>query len=170
MEKRARSSQSNALRAREELWRGPGGQPNALRTGRSGRGGLEGCQTHSQSREEWWRRPGGQPNALRAGKSGGGRRYRQPNDTQSREEWWRGREGSQTHSDSGGVVEGSRRAAKCYPEPREVKESRRAAKGTQSREECRRCRMGSQRQSVSQVQAHSDTMVDTDWCARAPLT
>ena len=69
--------------SREELWRGPGGQPNALRTGKSG-----GSQTHSepggvveearraakrnQSREEWWSGPGRQPNALRAGKSGGG--------------------------------------------------------------------------------------------------
>ena len=74
--------------SREEWWRGPGGQPNALRAGRSGGGGQEGSQTHSvpggvvegarraakhtQSREEWWRWPGGQPNALRAGRSGGG--------------------------------------------------------------------------------------------------
>ena len=42
---------------------------------------------HTQSREEWWRGPGGQPNALRAGRSGVG-----------------GQEGSQTHSEPGGVV------------------------------------------------------------------
>ena len=70
----------------EEWWRGPGGQPDALSAGRSGRGGQEGSQTHSepggvvevarraakctQSREVWWRGPGGQPNALRAGRSG----------------------------------------------------------------------------------------------------
>ena len=48
---------------------------------------------HTQNREEWWREPGGQPNALRAGRSGGG-----------------GQEGSQTHSDPGGVLEGARRA------------------------------------------------------------
>ena len=40
--------------------------------------------------------PGGQSNALRAGRSGGG-----------------GQEGSQMLSESGGVVEGARRAAKC---------------------------------------------------------
>ena len=50
---------------------------------------------HTQSREELWRGPGGQPNALRAGRSGGG-----------------GQEGSQTHSESGGVVERASRAAK----------------------------------------------------------
>ena len=86
--------------SREDLWRVPGGQPNALRAGRSG-----GSQTHSepggvveearraakhtQSREEWWRRPRGQPNAIRAGRSGGV-----------------GQEGSQTHSEPGRVVEG----------------------------------------------------------------
>ena len=43
----------------------------------------------TQSREEWCRGPGGQPNAFRAGRSGGG-----------------GQEGSQTHSEPGGVVEG----------------------------------------------------------------
>ena len=90
---------------REEWWMGPGGQPYALRAGRSGGGGQDGGQTHSeqggvvegarraakrtQNREEWWRGPGGQPNALRAGRSGGG-----------------GQEGSQTHSEWGGVVEG----------------------------------------------------------------
>ena len=73
---------------REEWWRGPGGQPNALRSGKSGGGGQESSQTHSESggvvegarraakrtqyREEWWRGPGEQPNALRAGRSGGG--------------------------------------------------------------------------------------------------
>ena len=72
----------------EEWWRGPGGQPDALSSGRSGGEGQEGSQTHSepgvvvegarraakrtQSREDWWRGPGGQPNALRAGRSGGG--------------------------------------------------------------------------------------------------
>ena len=50
---------------------------------------------YTHSREEWWRGPGGQPNTVRAGRSGGG-----------------GQEGSQTHSESGGVVEGARRAAK----------------------------------------------------------
>ena len=89
--------------SREEWWRGPGVQPNALGAGRSGGGGQEGSQTHSepggvvegarraakciQSREEWWRGPGGQPNAL-ARRSGGG-----------------DQEGSQTHSEPGGVVE-----------------------------------------------------------------
>ena len=89
----------------EEWWRGPGGQPNTLRAGRSGGGGQEGSQTHSepggvvegarraakhtQSREEWLKGPGGQPNAFRAGRSGGG-----------------SQEGSQTHSEPGGVVEG----------------------------------------------------------------
>ena len=33
-------------KSREELWRGPEGQPNALRAGRSGGGGKEGSQTH----------------------------------------------------------------------------------------------------------------------------
>ena len=32
----------------EELWRGPGGQPNALRAGRSGEGGQEVSQAHSE--------------------------------------------------------------------------------------------------------------------------
>ena len=59
----------------EEWWRGAGGHPSTLRAGRSGGGGLEGCQallepegvvvgagraaknTHSQ--EELWRGPGG---------------------------------------------------------------------------------------------------------------
>ena len=50
---------------------------------------------HTQSREEWWRVPGRQPNALTAGRSGGG-----------------GQEGSETHSEPGGVVEGAGRAAK----------------------------------------------------------
>ena len=72
--------------SREEWWRGQGGQPNALSTGRSGGGGQESSQTHSepggmvegarraakrtQSREGWWRWQGGHPNALRAGRSG----------------------------------------------------------------------------------------------------
>ena len=34
--------------SREEWWRRPGGQPNALRAGRSGGGGQEGSQTHSE--------------------------------------------------------------------------------------------------------------------------
>ena len=74
--------------SREEWWRGPGGQLNTLRAGRSGGGGQEGSQTHSelgevvegarrsakhtQSWEEWWRVPGGQLNALRAGRNGEG--------------------------------------------------------------------------------------------------
>ena len=33
---------------REEWWRGRGGQPNELRAGRSGGGGQEGRQTHSE--------------------------------------------------------------------------------------------------------------------------
>ena len=33
----------------EEWWRGPGGQPNALRAGRSGGGGQESSQMHSES-------------------------------------------------------------------------------------------------------------------------
>ena len=57
--------------------------------------GARRASKHTQSREEWWRGPGGQPNAIRAGRSGGG-----------------SQEGSQTHSESGGVVVGDRRAAK----------------------------------------------------------
>ena len=57
--------------------------------------GAKRAAKHTQSLEELWRGPEGQPNALRAGRSGGG-----------------GKEGSQTHSESGGVVEGARRAAK----------------------------------------------------------
>ena len=49
----------------------------------------------TQSRDEWWRGLRGQPNTLRAGKSGRGCQ-----------------EGSQTHSEPGGVVEGARRTAK----------------------------------------------------------
>ena len=87
--------------SREEWWSRPGGQPNALRAGRSGGGGKEGSQTHSepggevegarraakrtQSREERWRGPGGQPNVPRAGRSVGEQ------------------EGSQTYSEVGGV-------------------------------------------------------------------
>ena len=57
--------------SRKELWRGPGRQPNAVRTGRSGGGGQEGSQTHSE--------PGGAvEGARRAAKR-----------THSREEWWR---------------------------------------------------------------------------------
>ena len=33
----------------EELWRGPGAHPNALRAGRSGGGGQEVSQAHSES-------------------------------------------------------------------------------------------------------------------------
>ena len=74
-------------KSREEWWRGPGGQPNTLRAGRSCGGGQEGSQTHSELRgvvegarraakhtqrgEEWQRGPGGQPNALKARRSGG---------------------------------------------------------------------------------------------------
>ena len=84
----------------EEWWRGPGGQPNTLRAGRSGGGGQEGSQTHSEL-------GGVVEGARRAAKH-----------TQSREEWWRGdkhsqsRKGSQTHSEPGGVVEQARRAGK----------------------------------------------------------
>ena len=80
--------------SQNDWWRGPGGQPNALRAGRSGRGGQEVSQTHSE--------PGGVvEGARRAAKR-----------TQSREEWLGGQEGSQTHSEPGGVVEGSRRSSK----------------------------------------------------------
>ena len=51
--------------------------------------GAKRAAKHTQSLEELWRGPG------RAGRSGGG-----------------GQEGSQTHSEPGGVVEGARRAAK----------------------------------------------------------
>ena len=34
--------------SREEWWSGPEGQPNALRAERSGGGGQEGSQTHSE--------------------------------------------------------------------------------------------------------------------------
>ena len=76
---------SKHTQSREEWWRGPGGQPNAIRAGRSGGGSQEGSQTHSepggvvewarraakhtQNREEWWWGTGGQPNVLRAGRS-----------------------------------------------------------------------------------------------------
>ena len=63
--------------SRGKWWRGAGGQPSTLRAGR--------C----------WRGAGGPQITLRAGKSGGG-----------------GREGSQAHSELGGVVEGGGRAAK----------------------------------------------------------
>ena len=108
--------------SREEWWRGAGGHPSTLRAGRSGGGGREGIQAHSepvgvvegsgraskhtqsqgrvvegggraskhtQSRWEWWRGAGGHPSTLRARGSGGG-----------------GQEGSKTHSEPGGVVEG----------------------------------------------------------------
>ena len=57
--------------------------------------GARRASKHTQSWEEWWRGPGGPPNTLRAGRSRGGVQ-----------------EGSQTHSELGGVVEGGRRAAK----------------------------------------------------------
>ena len=50
---------------------------------------------NTQSRGEWLRGAGGQQSTLRAVGSGGGER-----------------EGSQAHSEPGGVVEGARRAAK----------------------------------------------------------
>ena len=62
---------AKCTQSREEWWRGPGGQPNALRAGRSGGGGQEGIQTHSES-------GGVVEGARRAAKR-----------TQSREEWWR---------------------------------------------------------------------------------
>ena len=49
----------------------------------------------TQRHEEWCRWPGGRPNALRARRCSGG-----------------GQEGSQTHSEPGGVVEWARRVAK----------------------------------------------------------
>ena len=74
---------------------------------------------HTHSVEEWWRGPGGQPVPLSAGRSGGG-----------------GQEGSQTHSEPGGVVEGARRAAKRTQSREERwRGPRRAAKRTQSRED-----------------------------------
>ena len=80
--------------SREEWWRGPGGQPNALRAGRSGGGSQEDSETHSELGGVV-EGSGGQPNTLRDRRSGGG-----------------GQEGSQTHSEPGGVVEWARRAAK----------------------------------------------------------
>ena len=66
--------------SREELWRVPGGQQNALRAGRSG-----GSQTHSepggvvQEASQTQSEPGGVVEwARKAAKR-----------TQSREEWWR---------------------------------------------------------------------------------
>ena len=61
---------------RREESRRARGQPNTLR-----------ATKHTQSLGEWWRDPGGQTNTLRARRSGGGER-----------------EGSQTHSEPGGVV------------------------------------------------------------------
>ena len=55
--------------SREEWWRGPGGQPNTLRAGRSGGGGQEVSQTYSE--------PGGVVEGAR----------RAAKHTQSREEW-----------------------------------------------------------------------------------
>ena len=72
----------------EEWWRGPGGQPNTLRAGRSGRGGEKGSQTHSE--------PGGavegaqegsQTHSELGGLMEGARRAAKR--TQSGEEWWR---------------------------------------------------------------------------------
>ena len=102
----------------QELWRGPGGQPNALRAGRSGEGGNELSQTHldpggvvegarraakhTQSQEEC-RRAGGQPNTLRAWRSGVV--YLEGSQTFiARRSGGGKREGSQTHSEPGGVV------------------------------------------------------------------
>ena len=59
--------------SREEWWRGPGGQLNALRAERSGGGDQEGSQTHSDpGGVVEGAMPGGQPNALRVERSGGG--------------------------------------------------------------------------------------------------
>ena len=69
---------------------------------------------HTQSWEEWWRWAGGVTSTLRAG--------REPNALRAGSSGGAGQEGRQTHSKLGGVVEGARRAAKR----------------TQSREECRR--------------------------------
>ena len=57
---------------------------------------------HTQSREESWSGRGGQPNTLRAGRSGGG-----------------SQEGSEIHSETGGVVEEARRTAKRTKSPEE---------------------------------------------------
>ena len=74
---------------------------------------------HTQSRDEWRRGEGGQPSTLRAGRSGGG-----------------GREGSQAHSEPGGVVEGGGNVFQVHSEPGEVMEGGgRASKHTQSWEE-----------------------------------
>ena len=60
----------------------------------------------NQSGDEWWRGPGEQRNTLRAGKSW------QTNTLRAGRSGGGGQEGSQTHSEPGGVVEGARRAAK----------------------------------------------------------
>ena len=82
--------------------------------------GGERVAKHTQSRKEWWRGAGRQPSTLRAGKSGGG-----------------GREGSQAHSEPGGVVEGGGRADK-HTKSREKwwRGAGMPSKHTQSREEC----------------------------------
>ena len=83
---------AKCTQSREEWWRWEAGQPNTLRAGRSGVGGQQGSQMHSEpggvseSRRvakhtpslEECRRVGGQPNTLRAAKH-----------TQSRGERWR---------------------------------------------------------------------------------
>ena len=122
--------------SREEWWRGPGWQPNALRASRIGGGGQEGSQMHSdkegvyesrraanhtQSREKC-RRAGGQPNTLRAAKH-----------TQRRGEWWRGAGGQPSTLRAGRSVGGGREGSQAHSEPRRVVEGGgRAAKLTQS--------------------------------------
>ena len=81
--------------SREESRRGPGGQPNTLRAGRSG-GGRPGGQPNTlRAGRSGTRGSGGQPNTLITGRSGGGEPGGQPNTlraakhTQSRGERWR---------------------------------------------------------------------------------
>ena len=70
------------------MWRGPGGQPNALRAeqpntlraGRSCGGGQEGSQTHSELSSQTHSEPGGVVEGAR----------RAVKRTESRKEWWRG--------------------------------------------------------------------------------
>ena len=75
-------------KSRGEWWRGAGGQPSTLRAGRSGGGGREGIQAHSE--------PGGvveggregiQAHSEPGGVVEGARRAAKR--TQSREDWWR---------------------------------------------------------------------------------
>ena len=125
---------SKHTQSQEEWWRGPGGQPNTLRAGRSDGGGREGSQTHSEQRGvlNGARRAAKHTQRRQAHSESGGvveGSRRTAKNTQSWGEWLRGaggqpstlravgsgggeREGIQAHSEPGGVVEGARRAAK----------------------------------------------------------